>query len=137
MPWCSVVRDGKDGGTLGPFAKWAVASTPYCMRCPSSSISVPIPSCLRPHSQWVTSGDHANGIPVALAAGDDGCHLLGHPHSRDGHCQQVHAKTAALTTGCWGELLLSLCQHHGGLKCIQKAIGTLSRAQTMTFPLGS
>lgn len=30
MPWCSVVRDGKDGGTLGPFAKGAVALTPYC-----------------------------------------------------------------------------------------------------------
>lgn len=108
-----------------------------CVWCPSSSISIPIPSCLRPHSQWVTSGDHAGGIPASLAAEDAGCHLLSHPHCWDGHHHQVHAKTAVLTTECWGKLPLSLCQHCGGLKCIQQAIGTLSRAQTMAFPLGS
>jgi len=46
--------------------------------------------------------NHAGGIPAALPAGGGGCYLLGHPHSWDGHRQQVHAKTAALTTGVLG-----------------------------------
>lgn len=122
---CSDARDGKDSGIIGPVFSWVMAPTPL------NNIPFPSPSCLRRSSQFITTSHHA------VLAGDEGCHLLGHPCCWDGTASRFVRVQLPQQQGARGSCFYDLAKHCGGLKCIQKAIGTLSRAQAMAFLLGS
>lgn len=65
MPWCPVARDRKAGGS-GPIVEglWLQPPAVFLVFGAHWAASL-FPSCLKPHWQWLTSGNNAGGDEAA------------------------------------------------------------------------